>query len=44
MDLDQLKKAITDFFGDTSRSQSETKEGLQEAADLIETFIETLGD
>lgn len=39
---DKAEKAITDFFGDTSRSPEQTKEGLQGLRDHIETLLEAL--
>lgn len=44
MDIEELKEAINKFFGDTSRSRSETKEGLEEASDHIQTMLDTLQD
>lgn len=40
----QLKEAIQDFYGDTSRSREATKEGLEKALDVIELLIESLKD
>lgn len=39
---EKAEKAISDFFGDTSRSPGETKEGLQGLRDHIEVLIEAL--
>lgn len=42
MELAQLKAAIQEFFGDTSRSPEETRDGLEEAAADIETLLDVL--
>lgn len=39
---DKAEKAITDYFGDTSNTPEETKEGLQGLRDHIETLLEAL--
>lgn len=44
MDLDELKEALNKFFGDTSRSRSDTKQGLIELRDEIDLLLETLED
>lgn len=42
MKLEELKKAVEKFFSDTSRSPTETREGLEEVSDLIEILCDTL--
>jgi hypothetical protein len=42
MNLEQLKQAVQDFFGDTTRTQKETAEGLREAAELARDLAETI--
>lgn len=42
MTYEQALEAIKEFFGDTSREASETKEGLQGLRDEIEMLIDTL--
>ena len=44
MNKNELIKAVQRFFGDTSRSKAETREGLREAADLCENLIESIDD
>lgn len=44
MTLDSVKQSIQDFFGDTSRSRSETREGLEELRDEVDTLLESLQD
>lgn len=41
---DKLLKAINDFFSDTSRSADETRDGLEEARDLIDELLEALSN
>ena len=41
-DLEILKKALTDYYSDTSRSQKDTKEGLEEIEEDIRIMKETL--
>jgi hypothetical protein len=43
MTYNQLKDAVMEFFGDTSRSRAATKSGLRGIADEIEILIESLG-
>jgi flagellar basal body-associated protein FliL len=42
MDLEQVKDAINAYFGDTSRSPTETKEGLEELQADIEGMLDAL--
>ena len=42
MNYEELKQALMTFFGDTSRSAEETKDGLESLRDEIEMLIETL--
>lgn len=42
MDLQELKKAVQDFFGDTSRSQQDTLDGLESLSDDIYGYTESL--
>ena len=42
--LDQLKRDIDDFFSDTSRSPDETREGLEEAIEHIDTKLASLDE
>lgn len=44
MTLDQLKKAVQDFFANTNISITETREGLEEIAEMCESFAESLGE
>lgn len=44
MDKDQVKAALSKFFGDTGRSRDETREGLEEVIELAESYIETLDE
>lgn len=44
MEYDQLKDHLLDFFGDTSRSAAETKEGLQAIAEEALGLAETIPD
>ncbi|MBP8202387.1 MAG: hypothetical protein KAX70_00580 [Pseudomonas sp.] len=39
---DQIEEAITKYFGDTSRSPEETRNGLTGLRDHIETLLEAL--
>ena len=40
MTKQELIQAIHNFYADTSRSQAQTREGLEEAASLIDLLIE----
>lgn len=40
MTKQELIQAIHNFHADTSRSQAQTREGLEEAASLIDLLIE----
>lgn len=42
MSYEDLKKALMDFFGDTSRSADETREALESLKGEIEDLLETL--
>lgn len=42
MEVEELKAKVSEFFGDTSRSPSETREGLEEVVGHIELLIESL--
>lgn len=42
MKLEELKEAVEKFFADTSRSPTETRDGLEEVSDLIEILCDTL--
>ena len=44
MSLDEAKAALNKFFGDTSRTREQTREGLEELRDDIDVMIETLED
>ena len=44
MDLEELKSQVQKFFGDTSHSRAETRDGLEELADEIQTMLDTLQD
>lgn len=39
---EQAEKAISDFFGDTSKSPEDTKEGLQGLRDHIDLLLDAL--
>lgn len=40
--LDQVKKAVDDFFSDTSRSKDETKDGLEDIEDYARTRADSI--
>lgn len=40
--FERAEKAIMDYFGDTTNSPEETKEGLMGLRDQIETLLEAL--
>jgi uncharacterized protein YukE len=42
MTIDELKQAVQDFYGDTSRSQEETRDALEELASDLEAMIDSL--
>lgn len=42
MTIDELKQAVQDFYGDTSRSQQETRDALEELASDLEGMIDSL--
>lgn len=42
MQLKEVRKAVDDFFSDTTRSKRETKNGLEELQDQIASYIEAL--
>jgi len=42
MTIDELKQAVQDFYGDTSRSQEETRDALEELARDLEAMIDSL--
>ena len=42
MTYDELEQAVTDYFGDKSRSQRETKTDLMSLAEHCETLADTL--
>jgi flagellar basal body-associated protein FliL len=44
MELAELKDALTAYFADRRRSQSATKEGLEEIRDGCDNMIESLTD
>lgn len=44
MDYEELHEALQSFFGDTSRSASETREGLLDIIAEAETLVESLSD
>ena len=44
MTIDEIKKAVREFYSDTSRSRPETKEALEGLYDDIECYIESLDD
>lgn len=44
MEYEQLKQALQDYFGDTSRSPGATKAGLQALIDEAESMIESIPD
>lgn len=44
MTLEELKEALQKFFGDTSRSQQETRDGLLDIAADAELLAEGLED
>jgi hypothetical protein len=44
MDIEDIKKQIDTFFSDTSRSKSETKDGLGELSDHCQMLSDTIQD
>lgn len=40
----ELIDHIQKFYGDTSRSRAQTREGLENASEMIDTLIDTLQD
>lgn len=44
MTLEELKEAVNDFFGDTSRTQEETADGLREVAAIANELADVLAD
>lgn len=44
MSIEEILEAIQAYYGDTSRSREETREGLDEVAGELETLLETLED
>lgn len=44
MTLDELRDAVQRYYGDTTRSRAETKEGLEEILCDIENLIDSLDD
>jgi hypothetical protein len=41
---DELKGALDKFFGDTSRSRAETRDGLESLLEQIKLMLEALDD
>ena len=44
MTLEAIKQAIQDYFGDTSRPASETREGLLDIASHAEQLAEAIAE
>lgn len=44
MTKDNMLEAIRAFFGNTQLSREQTREGLEEAEELIDDLLNTLGD
>ena len=42
MEEKDMRKVVNEFFGDTTRSQQETKDALESLKEDIETMIEAL--
>jgi hypothetical protein len=42
--LDAVKKSINDFFSDTTRPASQTREGLEEIRDDVDSKLEALAE
>jgi len=42
MSKDELIQAVQDFFGDTSRSAQQTKDGLEEIASLAQLYADSI--
>lgn len=42
MSYEDLKKAVMDYYGDTSRSREDTKDGLENIIEEIELLVESL--
>jgi len=41
---DKIIKDIQNYFADTSRTKEETKDGLEDILDIVESHIDVLGD
>ena len=42
MDYEELKEHVMDFFGDTSRSAAETRDGLEQLAEEARMLAESI--
>jgi hypothetical protein len=42
--IEQIKEKVTDYFGDTSRPASQTKEDLQDLADHCNLLAESIDE
>jgi hypothetical protein len=42
MTLEELKEAVDDYFGDTSRGEEETAKGLREIAEQCEMMADAI--
>ena len=42
MSINELRKAVTDFFSDRSRSQQETRNDLLDLIDEMQMMVESL--
>ncbi|AHC93990.1 hypothetical protein CH29_gp37 [Achromobacter phage JWAlpha] len=40
--VDEIKKAIQDYFGDTERSRQATRDGLEDIASEVDCLIDAL--
>lgn len=44
MRIEDVMEVVREYYGDTSRSREDTREGLEELVAEVETLIETLED
>lgn len=42
MTIEEIKEIVNKYFGDTSRSQDDTRAGLQELMEEIEILLDSL--
>jgi hypothetical protein len=44
MTIDEVSKALNEFFSDTSRSSAKTREGLGELQEELQTMLDALDE